>query len=139
MHINWLIYTQVEHCHPFFLFLEKQFQHFRESSCHQRHQQHCDIYGRTFHWSYHEYLFWKLITGKLLNAWKLFNYNGKEVLTHSKVGKEKWLAQIFRKDLTERKLDKTRMKIILSASPSLLFSRKVHNIRFEKQIVFCPN
>ena len=30
--------------------------------------------------------------------------NSKEGLKHSKVRREKWLAQIFRKDLTERKL-----------------------------------
>ena len=30
--------------------------------------------------------------------------NGKEGLKLSKVRREKWLAQIFRKDLTERKL-----------------------------------
>ena len=30
--------------------------------------------------------------------------NGKEGLELSKVRREKWLAQIFRKDLTERKL-----------------------------------
>ena len=47
--------------------------------------------------------------------------------------REKSLAQIFWKDLTEKKLKKTRMKIILSASPSLFFSPKVHNIRFEKE------
>ena len=34
---------------------------------------------------------------------------------------EKWLAQIFRKDLTERKLKKTRIKITLFASPSSVF------------------
>ena len=63
--------------------------------------------------------------------------NGKEGLKLSKVRKEeKWLAQIFRKDLTETKLERTRTKIkmILSMSPSLVFSHKVHNIRFEKQI-----
>ena len=32
--------------------------------------------------------------------------NGKEGLKLSKVRREKWLAQIFRKDLTERKLEK---------------------------------
>ena len=42
--------------------------------------------------------------------------NGKEGLTLSKVRREKSLAQIFRKDLTERKLEKARMKIMLSAS-----------------------
>ena len=47
--------------------------------------------------------------------------NGKEGLKLSKVRREKWLAQIFRKDLSERKLKRARMKIMLSASPSLLF------------------
>ena len=47
-----------------------------------------------------------------------------------------WLAQIFSKYLTERKPEKTRtaIKLMLSASPSLAFSRKVNNIRLEKQI-----
>ena len=54
-------------------------------------------------------------------------------MTLSKVRGEKSLAWIFRKDLTERKLEKTRIKIMLSAFPSLFFSHKVHNIRFEKQ------
>ena len=60
--------------------------------------------------------------------------NGKEGLKLAKVRLEKWLAQIFRKDLTERKLERTRVKIMLSVSPSPVFSHKVHNIRFEKQI-----
>ena len=63
--------------------------------------------------------------------------NGKEDLKLSKVRKEeKWLAQIFRKDLTETKLEatKTRTKIMLSVSPSSVFLHKIHNIRFEKQI-----
>ena len=47
--------------------------------------------------------------------------NGKEGLKLSKVRREKWLAQIFRKDLTERKLERTRWKIMLSASPSSVF------------------
>ena len=47
--------------------------------------------------------------------------NGKEGLKLSKVRREKWLAQIFRKVLTEKKLERTRMKIILSASPSSIF------------------
>ena len=45
----------------------------------------------------------------------------KEGLTLSKVRRKKSLAQTFRKDLTERKLEKTRMKIMLSASPLLFF------------------
>ena len=63
--------------------------------------------------------------------------NGKEGLKLSKVRKQKkWLPKIFRKDLTEAKLEtaRTKMKITLSASPSLVFSLKVHNIRSEKQI-----
>ena len=54
----------------------------------------------------------------------------KEGLKLWKVIREKWLAQIFRKDLTERKKETTRMKIMLSASPSSVFSHKVYNIRF---------
>ena len=42
-------------------------------------------------------------------------------MTLSKVIREKLLAQIFRKDLTERKLEETRMKIMLPASPSSFF------------------
>ena len=62
--------------------------------------------------------------------------NGKQVLKFSKVRREEWLAQIFRKYLTDRKLERktTRIKIILSASTSLVFSHKVNNIRFEKQL-----
>ena len=61
--------------------------------------------------------------------------NGKEGLTFSKVRRKKSLVQIFRKDLTERNLEHTKMKIMLSASPSLFFFlHKVHNVRFEKQI-----
>ena len=62
--------------------------------------------------------------------------NGKEALKLSKVKKQKWLAQIFRRVLTDRNLERTRsrIKIMLSASPSSVFSHKVHNIRFEKQI-----
>ena len=68
---------------------------------------------------------------------QLLKNNGKEGLKLSKVRKQKkWLAKIFRKDLTEAKLEtaRTKMKITLSASPSLIFSLKVHNIRSEKQI-----
>ena len=60
--------------------------------------------------------------------------NGKEGLKLSKMRREKWLAQIFWKDLNERKLERARMKIMLSAFPSSVFSHKVHNMRFEKQI-----
>ena len=60
--------------------------------------------------------------------------NGKKGLKHSKVRRTKSLAQIFRKDLTERILERKRIKITRSASPSSVFSHKVHSIRFEKQI-----
>ena len=60
--------------------------------------------------------------------------NGKEGLKLSKVRRGKWFAQIFRKDLTERKLERARIKIMFSASPSLVFSHKVRNIRFEEQM-----
>ena len=51
--------------------------------------------------------------------------NDKEGLKPSKVRREKWLAQIFRKNLTERKLEKTRIKIMLSASPSPVFFTQI--------------
>ena len=61
--------------------------------------------------------------------------NGKEGLTFSKERRKKSLVQIFRKDLTERNLENTKIKIMLSASPSLFFFlHKVHNVKFEKQI-----
>ena len=40
------------------------------------------------------------------------------MLELSIVRREEWLAQTFRKDLTERNLEKTRMKIMLFSSPS---------------------
>ena len=36
--------------------------------------------------------------------------------------------------LTERMLERTKIEIMLSASPSSVFSHNVHNITFEKQI-----
>ena len=57
--------------------------------------------------------------------------NGKESLKLLKVRRENWLAQIFRKDLTGRKLERTKMKRMLSVSLLLVFSHKVHNSRFE--------
>ena len=66
--------------------------------------------------------------------------NGKEGLTLSKVRREKLLAQIFRKDLTERKLEKTRMKIMLSASPLLFFFHTKFTISdLKSKYVFSPN
>ena len=63
--------------------------------------------------------------------------NSKEGLKLLKVRRQKSLAQIFRKVLTEGKLERTRsrIKIMLSASPSSVFSHRVHNIRFEKEIL----
>ena len=60
--------------------------------------------------------------------------NGKKGLKHSKLRRAKWLPQIFRKDLTERILERTRIKITRSTSPLSVFSHKVHGIRFGKQI-----
>ena len=66
--------------------------------------------------------------------------NGKEALKLSKVRRRKWLAQTFRKVLTERNLERTRSRIkrMLSASPQSVFSHKVHNIRCEKEICILP-
>ena len=48
--------------------------------------------------------------------------NSKEDLKRSKVRKEeKWLAQIFRKDLTGTERTITLIKIMLSVSPSSVF------------------
>ena len=44
--------------------------------------------------------------------------NGKGGLKLSKVRGEKWLAQTFRKDLAQKKVERTRMKILLSSSPA---------------------
>ena len=65
--------------------------------------------------------------------------NGKEGFKLLTVRREKWSTQIFRKylrEISERKLERTRkrIKLMLSASPTSVFSHKVHNIWFEKQI-----
>ena len=63
---------------------------------------------------------------------QLIKNNGKKGLKLSKVRREeKWLAQIFRKDLTDTKLERTRTRIktMLSASPSSGFSHKVKQKR----------
>ena len=65
--------------------------------------------------------------------------NRKEGLKLSKVRREKWLAQIFRKDLTERKLERTRMKIMPSASPSSVFHTKFTISDFKSKYVFYLN
>ena len=55
--------------------------------------------------------------------------NNKESLKLSKMRRGKWLAQIFRKDLTERKLERTRtrIKIMLSVSSSSVSLHKLTN------------
>ena len=64
----------------------------------------------------------------------------KEGSKPSKVRREKWLAQILSKDLTERKLERTRMKIVLSSSPSSVFSHKVCTISdLKSKYIFYPN
>ena len=57
---------------------------------------------------------------------------GKERLTLSKVKREKSLAPTFRKDLTEIKLEKIRMKIISASSPSLFFFTKSSQYQIRK-------
>ena len=61
---------------------------------------------------------------------------GKKGLKLSKVRREKWSAQIFRKYLTERKLERTRtrIKIVLYAYPS-----SVCNIKFENTYSILTN
>ena len=54
--------------------------------------------------------------------------NDKEVLKFLKVRREEWLAQIFRKYLTEKKLERTRTRNVLSASPSSVLSHEVHSL-----------
>ena len=45
---------------------------------------------------------------------KIVKDNGKEGSKLSKVRREKWLAQIFRKDLAERNLERTKMIVFFS-------------------------
>ena len=56
-----------------------------------------------------------------------FSSIGREGLKLSKVRRKNWLAQIFRKDLTERKLERTRIR-------NDVFSQKVYIIGLEKQV-----
>ena len=66
--------------------------------------------------------------------------NGKEGLKHSKVRRQKWLGQFFWKVLTERKLERTRsrIKIMLSASPSLVFHTKFTISNVKSKYILCP-
>ena len=59
--------------------------------------------------------------------------NGEKGAKLSKVKREKRLAQIFRQDLAQKKLERTRIKIMLSASPSSISSQSLQ-YQFEKQI-----
>ena len=74
--------------------------------------------------------------------------NGKKGLTLSSVRREKSLVQVFRKDLTEKKLGKTRTKIMLSASLSLSLSLSLSHCFFHTKFtisdltsrhIFYPN
>ena len=68
--------------------------------------------------------------------------NGKKGLTLSSVRREKSLVQVFRKDLTEKKLEKTRTKIMLSASLSLshcFFHTKFTISDLTSRHIFYPN
>ena len=67
--------------------------------------------------------------------------NGKEGLKLSKVRREKWLVQIFRENLTERTLERTRVriKIMLSASPSSFFHTKFTIPDLKSKHLFYPN
>ena len=73
----------------------------------------------------------------------IFKNNGKEGLKLSKVRKEeKLLAHIFRKDLTETKLERTRtrIKIMLSAILSLFFFHTKFIISdLKSKYIFYPN
>ena len=69
------------------------------------------------------------------SVFKCSNHADREKdLTLLKVRREKGLTQIFRKYVTDRKLErtKTRIKLFL-ASPLSVSSHKVHYIRFENQ------
>ena len=67
--------------------------------------------------------------------------NSKKGLKLLKVRREKkWLAQIFRKDLTKTKIERTRarIKIMLSASPSSGFHTKFTISDLKSKYVFYP-
>ena len=62
--------------------------------------------------------------------------SGKEGLKLLKVRREKWIAQIVRKDLTKRKVERTGMKITLH----WFFHKKFTISNLKKSInVFYPN
>ena len=60
--------------------------------------------------------------------------NGKEGWMLSKKRREKLLAQIFRKDLNERKTRKSNSESNVFCLSFMFFSHKAHNFRFERQI-----
>ena len=69
--------------------------------------------------------------------------NGKEGLKLSKVRKEKWLPQILRKDLTERKLETKKEQELESKSCFLLPFHRFSHIKFtildrKRKYVFYP-
>ena len=75
---------------------------------------------------------------RLLRETSIVKNNGNEGLKLSKVRRGKCLAQIFSKDLTERKLERTKMKIMLSPSP-WLFHTKFRISDLRREFVFYPN
>ena len=65
---------------------------------------------------------------------------GKEGLKLSKVRRGKWFTQIFRKDLTERKLERARIKIICFLPPLHWFFHTKFGISdLKSKYVFYPN
>ena len=67
---------------------------------------------------------------------QLLKIMSKKGLVLSKVRREKPLAQTFRKYLTERKLEIIRIKIMLSASPSLFFHTKFTISALKSKYIF---
>ena len=65
--------------------------------------------------------------------------NGKEGLKLSKVGRKKWLAQIFRKDLSGRNLERTRMKLCFLPPLHWFFQTKFTISDLKSKYVFYPN
>ena len=75
-------------------------------------------------------------TGLITVFLQLLKIMSKKGLVLSKVRREKSLAQTFRKYLTERKLEIIRIKIMLSASPSLFFHTKFTISALKSKYIF---
>ena len=78
-------------------------------------------------------------TGLIAVFPQLLQIMSKKGLVLSKLRREKSLAQIFKKYLTERKLEIIRIKIMLSASPSLFFNTKFTISDLKSKYIFYPN